>query len=340
MLLRNHWYVAAQPAEVGRHPLGRRLCGDAVVLYRREDGSVVALQDQCPHRKYALSKGRVEGDEIRCLYHGLKFDGSGACTFIPGQDRIPPSLRARTYPTAEKHGWVWIWMGSADDAQEADIPDFSLNVDPRWRAVYGYLRIESDYRLILDNFLDLTHVGYVHVGTIGNAPVSAAPMEVFPSADRVRFTRLIADVPPPPTFVKAVGFSTNIDRSQDATFLPPANFLNDIRAVPAGTNDDARGLRFVVNNTLTPETERSTHYHFAAVRWNLISDDMAENEAIRQRISQLRRFAFADQDAPIIEMQQRRIDASREPLRPMLLSVDVGAVRCQRVLKQLLENDR
>jgi phenylpropionate dioxygenase-like ring-hydroxylating dioxygenase large terminal subunit len=329
MFLRNHWYVAAQPAEVGREPLGRRLCGDAVVLYRRGDGRVVALQDQCPHRKYALSKGRIEGDEIRCLYHGLKFDGSGACTFIPGQDRIPPALRARVYPAAEKHGWVWLWMGEPDEADEADIPDFGLNAHPDWRAVYGYLKIESDYRLILDNFLDLTHVGYVHVGTIGNAPVSAAPMDVSPADDRVRFTRLIPDVPPPPTFVKAVGFDGNVDRSQNALYLPPANFLNDIRAVPAGTDDDARGLRFVVNNTLTPETGRTTHYFWAVTR-NFRVDDPATGEVLRAENT-----AAFEEDRAVIEEQQRMIDAESPPTPVVAIRADAAALAMRRVLEKL-----
>ena len=123
MFLRDHWYVAAQPGEVGRTPLARRILGDAIVLYRTQDGAAVAMQDQCPHRKYALSKGRIEGDEIRCLYHGVKFDGTGRCTFIPGQDRIPSNLRARTYPTCEKHGWVWIWMGDPARADAGAVPE-------------------------------------------------------------------------------------------------------------------------------------------------------------------------------------------------------------------------
>ena len=75
MFLWQQWYVAAMPNEVQHTPLGRVICGEAVVMFRGEDGRVVALQDQCPHRKYALSKGRVEGSEIVCLYHSLKFNG-------------------------------------------------------------------------------------------------------------------------------------------------------------------------------------------------------------------------------------------------------------------------
>ena len=329
MLLKQQWYVAAMPDEVRREPLGRMICGEALVLFRGEDGRIVALQDQCPHRKYALSKGRVEGSEIVCLYHGLKFNGEGRCTFIPGQDRIPEALKARVYPTVEKFGWIWIWMGDAGIAEESRIPDFSLNVAPGWKSVWGYLKIEGDYRIVLDNFLDLTHIGYVHAATIGNAPAAAVPMNVEPGEDYVRFTRFMVDVPPPPTFLKAVAFTGNIDRSQKARFLPPSNFQNDIRAVPTGTNDDARGLRFVVNNSLTPATENSTHYFWAIPR-NYRLDDDATGDVIRSENAR----AF-EEDKAVIEIQQKmmEIESPSTPIVP--IKADAAALAMRRVLERL-----
>src|SRR5581483_9610038 len=71
--------------------LSRRLLGQHVLLYRGESGKLFALNDRCPHRGALLSRGRLEGDAVRCMYHGIKFDGSGKCIQIPGQDMIPPS---------------------------------------------------------------------------------------------------------------------------------------------------------------------------------------------------------------------------------------------------------
>jgi phenylpropionate dioxygenase-like ring-hydroxylating dioxygenase large terminal subunit len=83
--LRNSWYVAAWDREVTRAPLARVFLDQPVVLYRKEDGTPVALEDRCCHRQLPLSMGKVEGDELRCGYHGLKFDSAGRCVEIPGQ---------------------------------------------------------------------------------------------------------------------------------------------------------------------------------------------------------------------------------------------------------------
>ena len=84
MYPRNAWYVAAWAHEVGREPLARKILGEDVVLFRRQDGATVALEDQCCHRQLPLSLGKVEGDCLRCGYHGSRFAASGACVEIPG----------------------------------------------------------------------------------------------------------------------------------------------------------------------------------------------------------------------------------------------------------------
>src|SRR5882672_7645407 len=110
MFLRNSWYVAAWDREVSQRPLGRTFLGEPVVLYRTSRGEPVGLQDRCCHRQLPLSMGKVEGDHLRCGYHGLLFDGSGKCIEIPGQESIPPQARVRAYPLIERYNWVWIWM--------------------------------------------------------------------------------------------------------------------------------------------------------------------------------------------------------------------------------------
>jgi vanillate monooxygenase len=91
MFLRNHWYVAASDSEVGRKPFGRMILGQPVVFFRTEAGTPVAFEDRCAHRHLPLSMGKTVGDTLQCHYHGLRFDPTGRCVRIPGQDQIPPS---------------------------------------------------------------------------------------------------------------------------------------------------------------------------------------------------------------------------------------------------------
>src|SRR3984893_11754588 len=120
MFLRNSWYVAALDHElIDGRLLDRTVLGEHLLLYRGESGSVHALNDRCPHRGALLSKGRREGDGIRCMYHGIKYDGSGKCVQIPGQDMIPPKLRVPGYPVVERSPFIWVWMGDAAKADPA-----------------------------------------------------------------------------------------------------------------------------------------------------------------------------------------------------------------------------
>ena len=104
--LRNAWYVAAWSDDLADGQLlGRTILKEPIVLYRKSDGHVAALQDRCPHRFAPLHMGKiVKGDFVQCPYHGLEFNSSGACVLNPhGTKNIPPRARVRSYPVTEKH---------------------------------------------------------------------------------------------------------------------------------------------------------------------------------------------------------------------------------------------
>jgi phenylpropionate dioxygenase-like ring-hydroxylating dioxygenase large terminal subunit len=166
--LRNAWYVAASANEVGRIPLPRLLLGEPIVFYRRGDGTSVALEDRCCHRRAPLSKGKIVDDRLQCGYHGFTFDASGACVAIPGQDSVPTRIGVRSYRLVEWHGFIWIWMGEAAKADPARIPDFKENTSPGWWPTRVMLPIKGHYQLVVENLLDLSHVAFVHGETIGS----------------------------------------------------------------------------------------------------------------------------------------------------------------------------
>ena len=265
MFLRNYWYVAATDTEIERKPLGRIILGEPIVFYRLEDGTPVALEDRCAHRHLPLSMGKLVGDTLQCHYHGLRYDQTGTCVRVPGQDLIPRSARVRSYPVVERYHWLWIWMGDPALADPDKITDYHWLDDPNWGAKGQYLHVKGNWQLVVDNLLDLTHLAFVHETTIGNsALVDQAQVKVQRAQDNVTVTRWIIDAPAPPTFVKAGKFTANVDRWQIINFTPPAFLRLDVGATPTGTGapegQRVGGIGMWNLNAITPETETTSHY--------------------------------------------------------------------------------
>ena len=189
MFLKNAWYVAAGAAEVGQAPLGRVILNEPIVLYRADSGAV-AFEDRCCHRRAPLSKGRVEGNALRCGYHGLLFNPAGECIEVPGQSRVPRSARVRVYPICEKHRWIWIWMGDPAQADPALIPDLHHNDAPGWKATGGHLVVSADYRYLVDNLMDLSHLAFVHANSIGSSGDTNPSLTWSRGSDLVRGVRI------------------------------------------------------------------------------------------------------------------------------------------------------
>src|SRR5687767_6922103 len=105
--IRNTWYVASWTHELAPGTcLAITILDEPLVLFRSADGSAAALRDCCCHRNAPLSHGRCENGLLRCMYHGLMFDGTGRCVLIPGQNHVPAACRVRAYPTLESGGWI------------------------------------------------------------------------------------------------------------------------------------------------------------------------------------------------------------------------------------------
>jgi phenylpropionate dioxygenase-like ring-hydroxylating dioxygenase large terminal subunit len=146
MFLRNCWYVAAWSFDLAADQLlPMSIIAEPIVLFRRGDGTPVALQDRCCHRRARLSRGRLEGDCVRCMYHGLKFDSAGRCVEIPGQDMIPPQAFVHTLPVVERGSWLWVWMGDAEKADPALIPGTVALDDPGWDLRTGQMDYKANY---------------------------------------------------------------------------------------------------------------------------------------------------------------------------------------------------
>ena len=260
--VRNAWYVAAWPEEVGDRPLGRTIMNEPIVLFRDAEGRAAALEDRCCHRGAPLTHGDLVPDGIECGYHGLVYDRSGRCVRIPGQDRIAGAARVRSYPVVERQQFVWIWMGDPALADEGALVDYPWHDQPeRWPHRRAMFRIAANYMMMIDNLMDLSHLGYVHGGTIGGSPMvhSTADMSVARTPTGVMLTREMRGMAPPPTFRRAVGFEGPIDWRQEFEYVAPAAVVQWAGAVDAGKDvkdeDDPGGFRNRLFHGATPETE-------------------------------------------------------------------------------------
>ena len=213
----------------------------------------------------------MSGEYLACGYHGLKFDVNGRCVEVPGQTEVPAGAKVRSYPTHEKNNIVWIWMGDADKADPAKIPDLPWLSDPKWAATPGRLYVKTNYQFIIDNLLDLTHVAHVHKKTIAGDPREATtPTKTERLNDGVRVGRWMIDFVPPPLFAKAGNFTENVDRWQFVTWHPPGVVYLDVGCAKAGTGapqgDRSQGISIWSSHLITPETEHTSHYMFGFSR--------------------------------------------------------------------------
>ncbi len=337
--LRNTWYVAAWGHELEPGKIvARRILGEALALYRDAAGAPVAAADRCPHRLAPLSAGRLEPGGLRCMYHGLLFDPSGCCVEVPAQDHISPSLKLKTYPMVERDRLAWIWMGDAALADPALIPDAHWLADPQWRALPGYLHYDqANYLLIIDNLLDFSHLGFVHENTLGGGRVSA---EVKPVIERLdwglRISRLYPAAPLAPYLKALAKFDGPVDRWQIYDFRLAGNVLSmDFGSAPAGQGalEGARPPQALVFHTvqcLTPETETSTHYFWAAAHGFEL-----DNPAVTAEIHKQTAIAFAE-DKAIIQAQAGVI-AEHPHERMIAIAADAAVNQGRAMLARMLQ---
>jgi phenylpropionate dioxygenase-like ring-hydroxylating dioxygenase large terminal subunit len=315
--------------------LARVILDEPVVLYRRADGAPVALEDRCCHRSVPLSIGTLMGDNLQCGYHGLMFDSAGDCVEVPGQAIVPPGAAVRSYPVADRHNLVWIWMGEASRADEADIPDLHWLDAPGWVAKPAYLHVKSGYRLIIENLLDTSHLTFVHKGTIGSAAIIDNPPKCERGDREVRVVRWMMDIEPSPTWQRLGYFDGNIDRCQISHWMVPASVTVDATKWVAGEGgpdaDRAHALEVFNINTITPETATTSHYFWSQALGPLVNGDPDINEKFHDQIHE----AFQE-DQIILELQQSRIDQFGRSDHEIDINVDSGILQARRILDGLI----
>jgi len=332
--VRNAWYVAALPEEIEEGVLGRTILGDPIVLFRTPEGKASALFGLCPHRFAALSMGAIKDGNLQCPYHGLEFDGTGRCVLNPhGNGRLPAALDVRAYPSVEQDNLIWIWPGDPVLADQADIPDFSCRLDPKRRTVGGYGHVDCDYRLLVDNLMDLGHAQYVHRANAASDAFDRLEREVIVRDGEIEALMRIPEGTPSVLMAKFLR-NTNqpVDQWNDIRWNKVSAMLNFIAVAPAGTpKEDSLNSRGT--HILTPETATSCHYFFGSSR-NFGVEDPAMDQVLRD----WQRQALVNEDKGIVEaIEANREVIDRFGLKPAMLACDEAAVRVSREIDRLAQ---
>ena len=183
--LRAYWLPALLSEEIAADgpPLRVRLLGEDLVAFRDTTGQVGLIQNNCPHRGASLFFGRNEEGGIRCVYHGWKFDITGTCVDMPNEPAesdFKDRVRAAAYPTRERNGVIWAYLGPP--ARIPALPSLEWNlVDAGQR--YTTKRVqECNWVQAVEGGIDPSHSGFLH------APLQVDPSTISPR-DRYRLDK-------------------------------------------------------------------------------------------------------------------------------------------------------
>ncbi|ROZ75055.1 aromatic ring-hydroxylating dioxygenase subunit alpha [Ramlibacter sp. WS9] len=332
-LVRNGWYVAILSDRLSTTPVPQTMLGDPMVLYRTTSGEAVALSDRCPHRFAPLHKGTVKGDHIECPYHGLQFNASGACAFNPhGDHKVPQAARVRHYPTVERDGIVWAWMGDPELAAATPAPDFGEFFGAgRWALVSGDFEINAHYETALDNLLDLSHAPFLHPTTLATADsVNNLRFEMKQQGNTVWAYHYVPDTAVTPQFAAFRDTSRPCDFHAHIRWDPPGTLQLDVGVTDVGGRDED-GQLIHMAHLLTPIDSTRTRYTWLAAR-NFVTDNAEVSKVMQQQVQ----MAFTEEDEPMIEAVWQYMGTSDLlSLAPVLLPGDAAGVRARRILAQL-----
>ncbi|MDT3420315.1 vanillate O-demethylase monooxygenase subunit [Pseudomonas protegens] len=341
MYPKNAWYVACTPDELQGKPLGRQICGEHMVFYRAHEGRVAAVEDFCPHRGAPLSLGYVENGNLVCGYHGLVMGCDGKTVEMPGQ-RVRGFPCNKTFAAVERYGFIWVWPGDQALADPALIHHLEWADNDQWAYGGGLFHIQCDYRLMIDNLMDLTHETYVHASSIGQKEIDEAPPQTKVDGDQVVTARHMHNVMPPPFWRMALrgnqlADDVPVDRWQICRFSPPSHVLIEVGVAHAGHGGYDAPAQYkassIVVDFITPESDTSIWYFWGMAR-NFNPQDPALTESIREGQGKI----FSE-DLEMLERQQQNLLA--QPQRNLLkLNIDAGGVQSRRVLERLIAQER
>jgi phenylpropionate dioxygenase-like ring-hydroxylating dioxygenase large terminal subunit len=166
-MLKNKWYLICPSDELKNNILKKKILSEDIILFRKQDGDIAALEDRCCHRNVNLSLGYLNNNTIICGYHGWEYDKTGTCVKIPSQlpgDKIPPTAKIKSYPTKDFNKWVWVFLGNEEKSLQINPTDIrEMN---EWPYTYKAYTFKADLESTAESLIDPYHIAYVHRNSI------------------------------------------------------------------------------------------------------------------------------------------------------------------------------
>jgi phenylpropionate dioxygenase-like ring-hydroxylating dioxygenase large terminal subunit len=250
------WYVAATSDELGDAPLGRRLLGRDIVLWRSRGRPVVAFEDRCAHRGFPLSDGHVDGDRVVCGYHGCAYTADGRCVHVPTQSYVPTGMSVRTFPVLEEPPYIWIWPGPPAAAAGSRPPRTPWLNDSGWSTFSDAWRVEANYLMAHEHYLDFSYAPVIYREDV---PPGMERLPAFNQIEvtetTVSYTRVLSEAPLAEWEAQATGLDPKgvYTRRESGTFASPAMHIQrwELEA-------DGKIYSNVRTHAITPETDTAT----------------------------------------------------------------------------------
>lgn len=334
---RNGWYVAAFVNEIGEELCERWILNQPVVLYRKEDGTAVAVHGRCPHRHFPLGKSRRVGDAIQCGYHGITFDSGGKCTFVPSQTMIPGVYSIPAYPLVERGLWAWIWMGDPEKADESLIPTLEeIDYDVPGLIPYPFfsLEVEGRYQLLNDNLLDLSHLSYLHGTSIGTTTDAETPEVRDVNDRRLSSRRIMPDTAMTPVLMDMTDYRGNVDRINGMDFYAPGFHagLGDFQISQGHERAGEYLHKGRVWHAVTPSTRHKSLYFFAMTVTSL--DQVERSRDIVRKV--------LDEDLLATIEIEKIVQAMGEEALPreLMIKSDQTAVMGRRIMQAMIDREK
>lgn len=328
----NCWWIAAFSKDVEEKLFSTMLLNMPVLLYRRKDGQVVAMEDRCPHRSLPLSLGELKDDRITCGYHGFVFGPEGNCEFVPSTGKPVPAC-VKTFPVVESAPFIWIYAGDVNELNNVPPPPkIDWLSDGSFASLGGTTVVDSNYLLLKENVLDLTHVAYIHAKSFQVKDIINAPS--FEITDEtVGFRQEYTASPLAALYANPLGIEpgTPYDRKNWGDFVSPSLQTGGVDIIPSGEKEPVGRLR-IIHGT-TPINTKKTMYFWMHSRDHGTSD--AELDAYREIV-----ISGYEEDKSALAAIQKRIDQlGYDPGVAVSVKADTGGVLARRIIDRWMKRE-